>query len=139
VRYTLQFQIYRLTLTVSLFYAFLYTSQRILGSFIMVMCPRCYSNQIQLNNYGQRVVGAIGTAAGAAGGVAGAVSGAEIGATAGIIATPLGCIAGAILGGLVGGVAGCVTGAALGEVIDDHILDNYHCLSCGYNFHNDHQ
>ena len=63
---------------------------------------------------------------------------AQAGWSAASVTVPTGApysnIAGAILGGLMGGTAGCAVGATLGEAVDDHILDNLHCLACGYGF-----
>ena len=101
-------------------------------------CPQCQSERIHLNNYAKKTCGAIGTVAGAAVGVAGRISGAEVGAIAGLVAGPagaaLGGIAGAIIGGLFSGAAGCAVGVKLGEVVDDNILNNYHCIDCEYTF-----
>ncbi|MDE2422427.1 MAG: hypothetical protein KGO49_14755, partial [Gammaproteobacteria bacterium] len=66
-----------------------------------------------------------------------AMGNAEIGENAGVVAG-VGSLAGAVLGGLIGGGSGYAAGAALGEAIDRHILDNYHCIDCGYNFNSDH-
>jgi hypothetical protein len=103
-------------------------------------CPQCQSEQINTHNYAKRTCGAVGTVAGAVAGAAGCISGAEIGAMAGFVAGPAGAaiggIAGAVIGGLLGGATGCAAGVKLGEVIDDHVLDNYHCLECHYTFSN---
>ena len=101
-------------------------------------CPKCQSNRINTYDYAKRTCGAVGTVAGAVAGTASCIGGAEIGATAGFIAGPAGIavggIAGAIIGGLLGGAAGCAAGVKLGEVVDDNVLDNYHCLACSYTF-----
>jgi hypothetical protein len=101
-------------------------------------CPQCQSDSIGTKNLAKKTGGTIGTVAGAASGAAGAMGGAEIGASAGLIAGPVGAIfggiVGAILGGLFGGAAGGTVGARLGEVVDDTVLDNCHCLQCGYCF-----
>jgi phage tail tape-measure protein len=101
-------------------------------------CPKCQSDRIHTHDYAKRTCGAVGTVAGAVAGASGCIGGAEIGATAGFVAGPAGIvvggIAGAIIGGLLGGAAGCAAGVKLGEVVDDHVLDNYHCLACLYTF-----
>ncbi|SFI48706.1 hypothetical protein SAMN04515618_13012 [Collimonas sp. OK307] len=101
-------------------------------------CPKCQSDRINTHDYAKRTCGAIGTVAGAVAGAAGCISGAEIGATAGLMAGPAGVavggIAGAIIGGLFGGAAGCAAGVKLGEVVDDNVLNNYHCLACSHTF-----
>jgi hypothetical protein len=38
------------------------------------------------------------------------------------------------MGALLGGAAGCATGAVVGSTIDDNVLDNYECESCGHTF-----
>jgi hypothetical protein len=101
-------------------------------------CPQCQSERINTYNYAKRTCGAVGTVAGAVAGAAGCISGAEIGAMAGFIAGPAGSavggIAGAVIAGLLGGAAGCAAGVKLGEVVDEHVLNNYYCLQCGYTF-----
>jgi hypothetical protein len=46
----------------------------------------------------------------------------------------IGGTAGAIIGALFGGTLGCAAGATLGKAVDDNILDNHTCLSCGKSF-----
>lgn len=104
-----------------------------------LLCPHCQSEQVVTLNYARRTGGAIGTVAGGYGGYAAALSGARIGGLAvGLIMGPpgttIGGLAGAIIGGFVGALAGGTAGIALGEVIDNKILDNYHCLSCRFTF-----
>ncbi|MET3119986.1 hypothetical protein AAKU64_004234 [Undibacterium sp. GrIS 1.8] len=113
---------------------------------MITLCPKCQSDRIDTKNYAKKTGGTIGTVAGVVFGAAGVVTGAELGAatgvtaglTAGLIAGPIGSvigsIAGAIIGGLVGGTAGCTAGAKFGEMVDETILDNYHCLECDYHF-----
>ena len=105
----------------------------------MLICPQCKSDRIIIKNYAQRVCSLLGTMAGAVSAAAGMIRGAEMGAAGGMmIAGPggacFGSIAGAILGGIVGGTAGGATGAKLGTFVDDHILNNYRCLSCEFAF-----
>lgn len=101
-------------------------------------CPKCQSAHVEPRNHGRKAAGAIGTVAGVASGASAALSGAEVGAVAGAIAGPVGSVfglvAGAIIGGLIGGSAGCAAGAVLGEVVDQTVLDNYVCRSCGHTF-----
>ncbi|MFM0415699.1 hypothetical protein [Paraburkholderia aromaticivorans] len=101
-------------------------------------CPKCQSVHVETRNHGRKAGGAIGTVAGVASGASAALSGAEVGAVAGAIAGPVGSVfglvAGAIIGGLIGGSAGCAAGAVLGEVVDQTVLDNYVCRSCGHTF-----
>lgn len=101
-------------------------------------CPRCQSRHIETLGYGRRICGTVGTVAGAASGAAGAMGGAEMGAAVGLLAGPLGAllggVAGALIGGLAGAAVGGVAGSQLGRVVDENILDNYRCYSCGYTF-----
>ena len=53
----------------------------------------------------------------------------------GIVAgAAVGTVAGAIAGALAGGIVGATAGAVTGRAIDEHILNNYACLKCGYKF-----
>lgn len=101
-------------------------------------CPLCESTRIVTKDAGKRTGAIIGGTGGALSGAAGAVSGAEIGSTVGVVAGPLGIalggLAGAILGGLIGGTTGCIAGSKLGEVVDQKVLDNFQCQSCGHSF-----
>ncbi|SDZ02589.1 hypothetical protein [Nitrosomonas sp. Nm58] len=103
-----------------------------------IQCPNCRSIRITTKDEGRKVGGAIGAAGGGIHGIAGAVKGAKVGRTLGFIAGPaggaFGSIAGAFFGGLIGTVTGGVTGAKLGEIVDQRILDNYLCRSCGHSF-----
>lgn len=109
----------------------------------MPICPHCHSQHVVALGHGRKVGGTVGTVAGAASGMASAMSGAEIGAALGLLAGPVGAffggIAGALLGGVAGGAAGGVAGAHLGRIVDDNILDNHQCLSCGYAFSKQYQ
>ena len=104
-----------------------------------ICCPKCASEQIAAKNRARKLASTIGTVAGAASAAAACMPSAEIGATVGLlsggpIGAAIGGIAGAVVGALIGGAAGCIAGAAVGEVIDDNVLDNFHCLSCDYIF-----
>lgn len=103
-----------------------------------IQCPNCRSIRITTKDEGRKVGGAIGAVGGGIHGIAGALKGAEVGRAVGSIAGPaggaFGSIAGTFLGGLIGAVTGSVTGAKLGEIVDQHILDNYLCQSCGHSF-----
>jgi hypothetical protein len=97
-------------------------------------CPHCKSDKIDKKNYGKKAGAVIGGAALAVGGWFGFEAGAEAGAVAGAVAGPLGVVVGGVVGALVGAAAGIFIGAKAGEAVDEHILDNYHCLECGYKF-----
>lgn len=101
-------------------------------------CPHCRSTHVETLGYGRRIGGTVGTVAGAASGAAGAMGGAEMGVVVGLLAGPLGAIlggiAGALMGGLAGAAVGGVAGSQLGGVVDENILDNYRCYSCGHSF-----
>lgn len=102
------------------------------------LCPRCGSEHVEKRNQARKAGSTIGAVAGATSGVAMTLSGAEVGATVGLIAGPIGSVfgglAGAILAGLAASAAGCAAGAAMGEVIDENVLDNHRCVSCGHTF-----
>lgn len=101
-------------------------------------CPHCDSTRIDTLDLGRRTGGTIGSVAGATGGFAMALSGAEAGAAVGAIGGPVGSIfgglAGAVIAGLLGSAAGCAAGSAVGAAIDDNLLPNYRCRSCGQVF-----
>lgn len=101
-------------------------------------CPRCQSSRIDTLNIGRKAGGTIGSVAGATSGMAMALSGAEAGAAVGAIGGPIGSIfgglAGAVIAGLVGSAAGCAAGSVVGAAIDDNMLNNYRCRSCGHVF-----
>ncbi|MGS1052761.1 hypothetical protein ACVCIC_28775 [Burkholderia glumae] len=101
-------------------------------------CPHCDSTRIDTLDLGRRTGGTIGSVAGATGGFAMALSGAEAGAAVGAIGGPVGSIlgglAGAVIAGLLGGAAGGAAGSAVGAAIDDNLLPNYRCRSCGQVF-----
>ena len=103
-----------------------------------IQCPKCQSRNIETRNIAKRTGGNLGTAAGAVAGVAGVMSGAEVGATAGFVAGPVGVAVGGIIGALIGGIFGAAAGGAvgsnLGKVIDDTLLENYHCQACDHSF-----
>lgn len=117
---------------------FLRDSNYLQGKTMVYRCPSCRSERIETRNLGRKAGGLIGTVGGSVGGVASSLSGAEIGMTVGVVAGPpgmvLGGLLGALIGALVGGTAGGLAGAQLGEMVDQRVLDNYHCLACGYTF-----
>lgn len=97
-----------------------------------MQCPNCKSDRIEKKNYGKRTGTVVGAVAGAAGG---AKTGAALGlVAAGPVGAVAGSIAGSIIGALTGGTTGGMIGAKAGEVVDEHVLDNYHCLNCGHDF-----
>jgi len=57
-----------------------------------------------------------------------------IGRLAGPAGLVFGGITGALVGVLLGGAAGSAAGAVLGNAIDEHVLDNHECQSCGHRF-----
>ena len=104
----------------------------------LLCCPRCHSPHLITLDLGQRTGGLIGAAGGAVSGVAGALSGAETGALVGAAAGPvgmaLGTLAGALFGGLIGATTGGIAGARLGALVDETILHNIECQTCGHRF-----
>jgi hypothetical protein len=103
-----------------------------------ICCPRCKSPRIITLDQGRKIGGAVGAVAGATGSTLVTWGGAKTGAALGMIAGPpgaiLGGLAGMVIGALVGGAAGCTTGAIAGETIDENLLSNYQCQTCGFTF-----
>lgn len=107
-----------------------------------MICPNCLSTQIETKDYAKKAAATVGFLGGTASGIASAKNGAEIGSivggSIGYIAGPVGSRVGkwigALVGGMVGGITGALTGAQLGHVIDERLLDNYHCLACDHHF-----
>ena len=106
-----------------------------------LICPNCGSEQIRIKNIAKKAGGAIGAVAGGASGIAGAMSGARLGFLVGAAVGPVGAfagsLAGAALGCILGAAVGCEVGLTVGGMVDDHLLDNYECLSCGHAFGSD--
>lgn len=105
---------------------------------LTVYCPKCQSSQVVTRHDARKVMGTVGAVAGTVGGVASTVRGAQVGMQVSAIAGPaaqfIGGLCGAVIGGFVGGAAGCQTGALVGDYVDQNLLDNQQCLSCGYQF-----
>jgi DNA-directed RNA polymerase subunit RPC12/RpoP len=103
-----------------------------------LQCPNCGSDRIETRDIAQRTGGTLGGLAGAAGGVAGALRGARAGFAIGMAAGPaggtLGTVIGVVLGGLGGGALGTEVGAIFGRVVDDRVLNNCRCTTCGHTF-----
>lgn len=103
-----------------------------------VICPNCKSKSVITKDAAKKTCAVVGALAGAASGVASVISSAEIGGTVGLIVRPagsaVGSLAGAIIGGLIAGTSGCIAGIKLGTVIDERILNNFHCLECHFEF-----
>jgi DNA-directed RNA polymerase subunit RPC12/RpoP len=103
-----------------------------------IRCPHCSSTRIDTLNVARTAGSTIGSVAGATSGFAMALSGAEAGAVVGAVGGPLGAVfgglTGAVLAGLLGSAAGNAAGSILGAAIDENMLDNYRCLSCGHTF-----
>lgn len=103
-----------------------------------IQCPNCQSIRITTKDQGKKVGSVIGAVGGGIHGISGAVKGSQVGRTVGLIAGPVGggvgSVAGAILGCFIGAVSCGVAGTKLGEIVDQRILDNYLCQSCGHTF-----
>lgn len=103
-----------------------------------IICPICGSSNVTQRNWAKKLFGALGTAAGATGGFAGTIRGAQLGITMAAPTGPIGAtaggIAGAVLGGIAGSALGCELGSVVGKKIDQHMLDNLVCASCGNSF-----
>ncbi|MGG1946840.1 hypothetical protein AB1286_18825 [Trinickia sp. NRRL B-1857] len=114
------------------------TTGRTAVSDVGLSCPRCHSSRIDTLNIARKAGTTIGSVAGATSGMAMALSGAEAGAVVGAVGGPIGSIfgglAGAVIAGLVGSAAGCAAGSMVGGAIDENVLDNYRCRTCGHVF-----
>lgn len=107
-----------------------------------LQCPYCQSWHVVTRNTGRKVGTALGATGGAIHSISGAFAGARtgtalgarLGAVAGPMGIPLGTIAGAVLGAIMGATTFGFMGAKLGELVDNTVLDNYHCLDCGRSF-----
>lgn len=100
-----------------------------------VRCPKCGSTAVQSRNFARKAGGALGACLGTWGAAArGARAGALVGLRMVTPISPLSGVAAAVLGAFAGGMAGCIAGAQLGHAIDEVVLDNYRCLSCGHRF-----
>lgn len=101
-------------------------------------CPHCLSSRIDTRNRARKAGSTLGSVAGATSGMAMALSGAEAGAVVGSFAGPIGTVfgglAGALIAGFVGSAAGCAAGSVVGTAIDENVLSNHLCLSCGHAF-----
>lgn len=101
-------------------------------------CPLCGSHHVQTKNKARKLGGAIGTASGATGAIVAARKGAAVGSHIGLWFGPtgssIGGITGAIISAFIGGFTGGSVGIRLGELIDNNILDNFECDSCGAQF-----
>ena len=89
-------------------------------------CPNCESTHVVVRHQGRKAGGLIGGITGASG----LMSGAELGGKLGLLFSPLGSVVGMFTGAVIGAVAG----ANLGGLLDEKVLDNYHCLHCDYCF-----
>lgn len=87
------------------------------------ICPNCRSSNIATVNKARKIGGAVGAAIGA-------INGAKAGARNGMVSA----IATATIGAINGGISGCIAGSVLGATLDDEILNNFQCLSCGHTF-----
>ncbi len=105
---------------------------------MIICCPNCQSTRIDTIDVAKKTCGYLGMAGGAITTTTGAIGGAELGASIGMFAGPagaaIGVVAGSILGTLFGIATGGAAGAKLGEIIDEKVLDNFHCLACDYEF-----
>ena len=91
-------------------------------------CPQCQSLNIKSLHYGRKIGGAIGMIAGIVCGILSVCGKAKVKIIFGISA--------ALLEAIREGTAGCTIGIMLGDIVDNVMLDNYKCLSCGHYFSN---
>jgi hypothetical protein len=106
------------------------------GEMPMPVCPKCHSAHVETRNRARKLGGAIGAVAGATSVMLSAAAKARTAAilVRGPFAITFGDIATAIIPALISGAASSTTGVKLGEVIDEKILNNYLCHSCGHTF-----
>ena len=97
-------------------------------------CPHCQSKRIVSRNHGRKTCGALGTLAGAHLAVRSIHMGTMIGRFFGPPGLLLGGTAGLVIAGISGAMLGGSTGARLGTMLDNNVLNNYHCLSCKTSF-----
>ncbi|PKO31811.1 MAG: hypothetical protein CVU34_16615 [Betaproteobacteria bacterium HGW-Betaproteobacteria-7] len=105
------------------------------GQMPIPVCPKCHSLRIETRNRARRLGGAIGALSGAASAMLAASAKAR--AVAGLAGGPgaaFSIITSSVLAALISGAASSATGVKLGEVIDEKILNNYLCHSCGNTF-----
>jgi len=105
------------------------------GGTPLPVCPTCHSSQIETRNRARKLGGTIGALSGAASAMFAAS--AKTRAVAGLAGGPgaaFSIITSSVLAALISGAASSATGVRLGEVIDENILNNYFCHSCGHTF-----
>lgn len=105
------------------------------GGTPLPVCPKCHSSQIETRNRARKLGCAIGALSGAASAMFAASAKAR--AVAGLTGGPgaaFSIITSSVLAALISGAASSATGVKLGEVIDEKILNNYLCHSCGHTF-----
>lgn len=105
------------------------------GGTPLPVCPKCHSSQIETRNRARKLGGAIGAVSGAASAML--ATSAKARAVAGLAGGPgaaFSIITSSVLAALISGAASSTTGVTLGEVIDEKILNNYLCHSCGHTF-----
>lgn len=100
-------------------------------------CPNCFSGRIERLDNGRRIGGCLGSVVGAGATIASVMKGAEVGME--LLDSPVGAVAGGAVGGIcslivAGTLTGASAGVVIGGVVDDHVLDNYYCLSCHHHF-----
>ncbi|WP_194714653.1 hypothetical protein [Noviherbaspirillum soli] len=106
------------------------------GEMPIPVCPKCHSVHVETRNRARKLGGAIGAVAGATSVTLAAAAKARTAAV--LVSSPFaitfGSIAAAIIPALISGASSVTTGVKLGEVIDEKILNNYLCHSCGHTF-----
>lgn len=117
-------------------YTHLHSSRPHHGEMPIPICPKCHSAHVETRNRARKLGGAIGAVAGATSAMLAAAAKARTAAVlvSGPFAITFGGIATAIVPALISGAASGTTGVKLGEVIDEKILNNYLCHSCGHTF-----
>lgn len=88
-------------------------------------CPKCNSPNVSDSQIARRTGASIGT-------IGGAIYGYRIGAVFG----PIGMFTGAMAGLICGAISGCEAGHVVGKMIDEKVINEYHCNTCHHIFSN---
>jgi len=106
------------------------------GEIPLPVCPKCHSLHVETRNRARKFGGAIGAVSGATSAMIAALAKARatVGLAGGPVSMAISGIASAVIPALLSSAASGASGVKLGEVIDEKILNNYLCHSCGHTF-----
>lgn len=96
------------------------------------ICPKCHSLHVESRNRARKLGSAIGAVAGATSAMLAAAAKART--AVGLVSSPFAITFGGIATAIIPALISGTTGVKLGEVIDEKILNNYLCHSCGHTF-----